>query len=149
MIHNIYAIIIKIIGIVTIIVGLLTSLILGTAIDQIIISVAGSVSSFIVGVVFVGFGEIIELLQANYDTARQTQKKIDRILKNTKSDGNEFIPNNPSDEENRDVNPQQVNGKSKLQHKSPFQPSDTQWRCKICNTMVNQSPCPFCGCDSK
>lgn len=74
----------RIIGILTIVLGILGSLILSTSLelDSPIIFIIGAVSSFISGMSFIGFGEIISLLQRNVDK----QDKIIDILEQKTSD---------------------------------------------------------------
>lgn len=69
-----------VIGITTIIVGIIGSLILSTNLDSDfpLILIIGSIVSFISGMVFIGFGEIIALLQKNIDK----QELIVKALKN-------------------------------------------------------------------
>lgn len=74
----------RIIGMLTIGLGILGSLILSANIDEElpIIFIIGAVSSFISGMSFIGFGEIISLLQKNVDK----QDKIIDILEQKTSD---------------------------------------------------------------
>ena len=69
-----------VIGVATIIVGIIGSLILSINLDSDfpITLLVGGIASFISGMVFVGFGEIISLLQKNID-------KQDAILSYIKS----------------------------------------------------------------
>ena len=69
-----------VIGVATIIVGIIGSLILSINLDSDfpITLLVGGIASFISGMVFVGFGEIISLLQKNVD-------KQDAILSYIKS----------------------------------------------------------------
>ena len=69
-----------VIGIATIIVGIIGSLILSTNLDSNfpLILIIGGIASFISGMVFIGFGEIIALLQKNIDK----QELIVKVLKN-------------------------------------------------------------------
>ena len=74
----------NIIGILTIAIGILGSLILSVNLDadSPIIFIAGSVASFISGMSFIGFGEIISLLQKNVDK----QDKIIDLLEQKTND---------------------------------------------------------------
>jgi len=65
---------INIIGIVTFIIGIIGSFICGIALNSWSIAIIGSVASFISGMCFVGFSEIISLLQRNVN-------KQDEIIK--------------------------------------------------------------------
>ncbi len=70
-----------IIGIATIIIGVLGSFILSVNLDSDmpIILIVGAISSFITGMCFIGFSEIITLLQKNVDQ----QQEMMQIIKNT------------------------------------------------------------------
>ena len=74
----------NIIGILTIAIGILGSLILSINLDadSPIIFIGGSVASFISGMSFIGFGEIISLLQKNVDK----QDKIIDLLEQKTND---------------------------------------------------------------
>lgn len=74
----------NIIGTLTIGIGILGSLILSASLDMDspIIFIGGSVASFISGMTFIGFGEIISLLQKNADK----QDKIIDLLEQKTND---------------------------------------------------------------
>ena len=74
----------NIIGILTIGIGVLGSMILSASldVDSPIIFIGGSVASFISGMTFIGFGEIISLLQRNVDK----QDKIIDLLEQKTND---------------------------------------------------------------
>ena len=73
-----------VIGIATIIVGIIGSLILSINLDTDfpITLIVGGIASFISGMVFVGFGEIVSLLQKNVDK----QDAILNYIKNKRND---------------------------------------------------------------
>ena len=91
---NTYAKIIKIVGFIIIIGGIIGSFVLGGVFEKEItyptsmysygsyteynwtLAIIGAVSSFVVGLLFVGFSEIIDLLQANNDKQYEILKEI-------------------------------------------------------------------------
>lgn len=99
MVENSYAKAIKIIGFIIIICGIIASFILGNVFENEItypssmysydsyteynwtLAIIGAISSFVVGLLFVGFGEIIDLLQVNYDRQYDILKEIKKISK--------------------------------------------------------------------
>ena len=68
--------ILKIIGIATIAVGILASLILGNSADEITITIGGIIGSVISGMLFIGFSEVINLLQQNADNQEKIIRKL-------------------------------------------------------------------------
>ena len=74
----------NIIGILTIVLGVLGSLFLSIQLDSDapIIFLVGGIASFVAGMVFIGFSEIISLLQKNVDK----QEKILEYVKNNNSE---------------------------------------------------------------
>lgn len=97
MTDNIYAKSIRIVGFIIIIGGILGSFVLGGIFETEItyptsmysydsytkynwnLAIIGAVSSFIVGLLFVGLGELIDLLQLNYDKQYDILKEIKKI----------------------------------------------------------------------
>ena len=73
--------ILKFIGIGIIIVGILAFLIIGRDTESPVLTISGILGSIISGMVFVGFSEIIHLLQLNYNR----QSNIIKLLKETLS----------------------------------------------------------------
>lgn len=69
----------NIIGILTIVIGIIGSLIINVSLydDTPIIFFVGGIISFVSGMVFIGFAEIISLLQKNVDK----QEELAKILK--------------------------------------------------------------------
>ncbi len=61
--ENIILKILNVIGIATIAVGIICSLILGISADEITITIGGIIGSSISGMFFIGFSEVINLLQ--------------------------------------------------------------------------------------
>lgn len=93
MTDNIYAKSIRITGFAVIVLGVIGSFILGSVFEVDIpyssydeynwtLVLIGIISSFIVGLLFVGLGELIDLLQANYDKQYDILKEIKTISKN-------------------------------------------------------------------
>lgn len=78
--------IIGVIGWIIIVVGSLGSLILGS--DYWMFAIIGIMSSIISGVIFIGFAEVIELLQKNTDNIR----KISIVLKKTETFKSDELP---------------------------------------------------------
>lgn len=76
-----------IIGVATIIIGIIGSFVLSVNLDTDfpIILIVGAISSFITGMCFIGFSEIIALLQNNTNQ----QKEIISIIKNNPKDNAE------------------------------------------------------------
>ncbi len=94
MTDNIYAKIFRLFGFGIIVFGIIGSFIFGSIFEIDIpyssydeynwtLAVAGAISSIIIGLIFVGFGEIVDLLQANYDKQYDILKEIKIIAKNT------------------------------------------------------------------
>ena len=90
---------IKIIGFIIIIGGIIASFVLGDVFENEItyptsmysydsytkynwtLATIGAVSSFVLGMLFIGFGETIDLLQANYDRQYDILKEIKKASK--------------------------------------------------------------------
>lgn len=89
--HNTISKVLKGIGIGTIIIGVLASLITGSNTDNIAIIIGGIIGSVISGVVFIGFSEIIMLLQESVDN----QDKIIRLLNEKSKEVNEIAKKEP------------------------------------------------------
>ena len=70
----------RIIGGITIVVGVLASLIMGAEVKNAGIVIGGIVGSVISGIMFFGFSEIIDLLQQNVDQQRKIIDKLDKQL---------------------------------------------------------------------
>lgn len=64
---NTIAKVLKVLGILIMILGILISLILGQSSESLLITIVGSVSSIISGLLFLGFSEVIHLLQNSSD----------------------------------------------------------------------------------
>ena len=75
--ENIVAKVLKGIGICTIAIGALTFLIIGSEAESVVLVIGGIVGSVISGMTFIGFSEIIDLLQQNVDNQNKMIEKID------------------------------------------------------------------------
>lgn len=116
--------ILKIIGIATIVIGIIASLILGNSADEISITIGGIVGSIISGMLFVGFSEVINLLQQNVDN----QEKVLRFLKEQlKTIIKESSTNNKI---------QSISNRNSVKH---------LFRCENCGKMIEEYPCCECG----
>lgn len=89
--NNTVSKILKGIGIGTIIVGVLASLITGSSADNIAITIGGIIGSVISGIIFIGFSEIIILLQESVDN----QNKIIKLLNEKSKVVNEVVTKEP------------------------------------------------------
>lgn len=89
--NNTVSKILKGIGIGTIIVGVLASLITGSSADNIAIIIGGIIGSVISGIIFIGFSEIIILLQESVDN----QNKIIKLLNEKSKVVNEVVTKEP------------------------------------------------------
>ncbi len=78
---NTKAFILQLIGIIYMILGIGASLIVGLSLKMYIICVVGAVSSFVVGMMFVGFAEIINILHIN----TENQQKLYNAIKELKN----------------------------------------------------------------
>ena len=74
--------VLKFIGIGIIIVGILTFLIIGREAESSALTISGILGSVISGIVFVGFSEIIHLLQLNYNRQSDIVKLLEETLSN-------------------------------------------------------------------
>lgn len=63
--NNIISKILKFVGIGVIIVGIAASLISGGSVNNIAIIIGATIASIISGIILIGFGEVISLLQKN------------------------------------------------------------------------------------
>lgn len=117
------------IGIGTIIVGVLASLITGSSADNIAITIGGIIGSVISGIIFIGFSEIINLLQQNADNQEKIIRKLDEktvpLIKDTATNKNEL----------------QQDAVSKFINSTPKH----LFRCEKCGKMVEKFPCIYCG----
>ena len=128
--------IIYIIGVFVIILGIVGSFILGDVSNIEVYSEYGShseynwslsifcaVSSLILGLILMGLGEMIGLLQDNLDQ----QSALYRLLSQhpcKNSNSVNTIQNTPN------------KGNYKVPHK---------WKCAKCGKMIDKKPCPYCG----
>lgn len=69
--ENMISKILKYIGIGTIIIGVIASFIVGNSADEISITIGGIIGSVISSIIFIGFSEIINLLQQNVDNQKK------------------------------------------------------------------------------
>lgn len=153
---NVTSKIIRIIGLISIIGGVISLLILGGIFTIKVgtyytheeynwyIAIIGSVSSFVEGIIFLGFAEIINLLQANCDK----QAEIIREIKNTENSLSKtiIVNNTPKQTTNGDStsnNDTDLNNNNKLSTETNN--STHTWRCAKCNKMISELPCPYCG----
>ena len=125
--ENKYAKVIKATGFVVLFGGILLSFILGDVLKTQVgsyyvreeynwfLTSIGSISSFISGILFIGFGEIINLLHLNYNEQVQIRTKLNNSGKTN--------------------NITQIMKDDQYIH---------QWRCSKCNKMISSSPCPYC-----
>lgn len=116
--------ILKIIGIATIAVGILASLILSSSADEITIAIGGMIGSIISGMLFIGFSEVINLLQQNADN----QEKIIRQLK----------------EQPKTIIKETTTNKAEQPTNNSHTPKHL-FRCEQCGKMIEEYPCCECG----
>ena len=76
---NTKAMILQLIGIILIILGMSVSLIAGISMKNYLVSVGGAASSFIVGMMFVGFAEIINILHINTENQQKLYNAIKEL----------------------------------------------------------------------
>lgn len=120
--------ILKIIGIATAVIGIIASLILGNSADEISITIGGIIGSIISGMLFVGFSEVINLLQQNVDN----QEKVLKLLKEQpKATIKESSANNKA---------QSISNQNSVKH---------LFRCENCDKMIEKYPCCECGFECK
>lgn len=139
---NTYAKVIKIVGFIIIIGGIIGSFVLGGVFEKEItyptsmysygsyteynwtLAIIGAVSSFVVGLLLIGFSETISLLQQNADNQeriiRQLKEKPSTVVRNT---------TNINDE-------QSANRSTTVKH---------LFRCENCGKMIEEYPCCECG----
>lgn len=114
------------VGIGTIIVGVAASLIIGGPINNIAIIIGGTMGSIISGIILIGFGEVISLLQQNVDNQNiiinHFNNKSSKINTNTTSKNVPTIKIEPN----------------KTTYKRSF-------KCANCGKIIDQYPCPECG----
>lgn len=122
--ENIIAKVLKGIGIGTIIVGAIASLIIGNSADEITVTIGGMIGSIISGMLFIGFSEVINLLQQNADN----QEKIIRQLKEQ--------PKTIIKETTTNKAEQPTNNSHTTKH---------LFRCEQCGKMIEEYPCCECG----
>lgn len=124
---NKFARIIKIIGGIIIAVGIIVSIVIGANDDKLLsVSIGGVIGSIISGLIFLGFGEIIDLLQENVDYQYQ-------ILRELKEKPNNHISKN--------------NLVQQAQNDSAVSPQKTVkhlFRCPDCGKMIEEYPCKYC-----
>ena len=75
--ENVIAKVLKGIGIGTIVIGVLAFIVIGSEAESIAIVIGGIVGSAISGMMFIGFSEIIDLLQQNVDKQSKIIEKLD------------------------------------------------------------------------
>ena len=152
---NVTSKIIRIIGLISIIGGVISSLILGGIFTIKVgtyytheeynwyIAIIGSVSSFVEGIIFLGFAEIINLLQANCDK----QAEIIREIKNTENSLSKtiIVNNTPKQTTNGDSTSNNDTDLNNNKLSTETNNSTHTWRCAKCNKMISELPCPYCG----
>lgn len=161
MTENKCAKIIRIIGFVSIIGGIIGSLILGSVFKIEVgiyyrheeynwyIALIGSILSFVEGIIFIGFAEIIRLLQFNLDKQRETIKAI----KNLEDDFSRGIVGEAADKDlgkrqnevNDSINDEHTYEKIISNPRNQNKNGIHQWRCDNCKKMISELPCPYCG----
>ena len=134
--------VIRIIGWIFIIGGVISSLILGgifTIYEKYnwYIAIIGSVISIVNGIIFIGFSEIINLLQTNCDK----QAEIIREIKNTENSLSKTVIVNNSLKQTTNEDLTSNNKKTIDETKNTAH----TWRCAKCNKMISELPCPYCG----
>lgn len=117
------------IGIGTIIIGVIASFIIGNNTEDFAITIGSIVVSIISGMIFIGFSEIINLLQQNIDN----QETIIRYLKE-KPEVLKTNTFNKSGQQSQDV-------VSKFTNSTPKH----LFRCANCGKMIEDYPCSECG----
>lgn len=125
--NNIISKVLKFVGIGVIIVGIAASLIAGGSVNNIAIIICGTVGSIISGVILIGFGEAINLLQQNVDN----QNIIINHFNNKSSKPNTNTPY-------KSVPTLKVESVKTTTYKRSF-------KCANCGKMIGQYPCPECG----
>lgn len=124
MADNMISKILKYIGIGTIIIGIIASFIVGSSAEEATITIGGIIGSVISGMLFVGFSEVINLLQQNVDNQekiiRQFKEKPSTVVRNTTAISDE----------------QSANRSTTVKH---------LFRCENCGRMIEEYPCCECG----
>lgn len=146
--ENKIAKIIRIIGLVSIIGGIISSLILGGIFKMQVgtyytheeynwyIAIIGSIISLVDGIIFMGFSEIINLLQLNYNR----QFEIINTLNNLKKKDNEKPSKIDNEKTSITDSNTGVGSYTGTENNTPH-----TWRCAKCNKMISELPCPYCG----
>lgn len=129
MADNMISKILKYIGIGTIIIGIIASFIVGSSAEEASITIGGIIGSIISGMLFVGFSEIINLLQQNADNQEKIIRKLEEktapLIKDTATNKNEL----------------QQDAVSKFINSTPKH----LFRCEKCGKMIEKFPCIYCG----
>lgn len=124
MADNMISKILKYIGIGTIIIGIIASFIVGNSAEESTITIGGIIGSVISGMLFVGFSEVINLLQQNVDN----QEKVLKLLKEQ--------PKTIIKESSTNNKVQSINNHNSAKH---------LFRCANCGKMIEEYPCCECG----
>lgn len=127
--ENIVSRILKGIGIGAIILGVIVSLINGIKAESMVLTIGGIAGGFISGMLFIGFSEIISLLQQEIDN----QSIIIKVLKGK----TQFAKEVKTDKSNH----QQQESSSVIM--SPN--SKHLFRCVNCDQKIEKYPCENCG----
>lgn len=129
MVDNMISKILKYIGIGTIIIGIIASFIVGNRVEDATITIGGIIGSVISGIIFIGFSEIINLLQQNADNQEKIIRKLEEktvpLIKDTATNKNEL----------------QQDAVSKFINSTPKH----LFRCEKCGKMIEKFACIYCG----
>lgn len=129
MADNMISKILKYIGIGTIIIGIIASFIVGNSAEEATITIEGIIGSVISGIIFIGFSEIINLLQQNVDNQekiiRKLEEKTEPLIRDTTTNKIEH----PQEAVSKFIN----------------SPPKHLFRCEKCGKMIENFPCIYCG----
>lgn len=126
---NLISKILKGIGIGTIVVGVLASLIAVNSADSMVLIFIGIIGSVISGMIYIGFSEIISLLQQSVDNQSTIIKALKEKQSTSKVNAFNSIRHQP-----QDVAPKFTNSAS-----------EHLFRCANCGRMIEKYPCYECG----
>lgn len=121
----------KILGSIMIAIGIISFIILVVVdVKLMTAGIAGMISGVISGIVFLGFSEVISLLQQNVDTQKKILSEIKKqpeTILNT----NRFLISKEKEQPRK----KDASGSA----------SRHLFRCESCKNMIEERPCPFCG----
>lgn len=124
----------KIMGIVIFGIGIIFSTILGNM-SNFIVTIIAAIYSFIACMGFVGFGEVVSLLQANLDG----QLAIYQLIEENNTDDEDKI------EDNNNSNNMPTANAKKIYPQDNQSVNKVYWKCHNCGTICTNEFCPNCG----